>query len=112
VAQPIISSDEQILDQGVGHVLRQGLQTGTITDAMVSAATTNALLRAAVAAVAPAAATPDAPLYVQLVNRALELGFNTGSCSNTNVNAATTVNLLVANTYSEPGKCGPIGEFV
>lgn len=112
MAIPVLSSDAQILDEGVGHALRQGLQTGAITDSMVNSSTTNAGLRALVAAVAPAIATPDAPQYIQMVNRALELGFNTGSCSNANVSAATTVNLLVANTYSQPGKIGQVGEFI
>lgn len=112
MAQPILSSDAEILDQGIGHALRQGLQCGTITDAFVSAATTNALLRTAVAGVANGIATPDAQQYIQMVNRALTLGFTDGSCSDVNVNAATTVNLLVANTYSQAGKIGIVGEFV
>jgi hypothetical protein len=112
MAQPILGSAEQILDQGIGHALRQGLQCGTITDAFVSAATTNALLQTAVAGVANAAATPDAQQYIQMVNRALTLGLADGSMSDVNVNAATTVALLVANTYSQAGKQGPVGEFI
>lgn len=109
MAQPILSSDAQILDEGIGHALRQGAQTGVLTDAQVSAATTNAALRTAVAAFS--GATELMP-YVQQINRALLLGLYDGSCSDTNVNAATTVALLVANTYSQAGKVGPVGEFV
>jgi hypothetical protein len=112
MAQPILGSAEQILDEGIGHALRQGLQCGTITDAMVAASSTNALLQTAVAGVANAAATPDAQQYIQMVNRALTLGFNDGSCSNTNVNASSTVAALVSNTYSQAGKIGIVGEFV
>lgn len=109
MAQPILSSDQLFLDEGVGHALRQGLQTGTITDAMVAASTTNAGLQALVDAGTGAS---DVLPYKQLVNRALTLGFNDGSMSNANVNAATTVALLVANTYSQAGKIGPVGEFI
>lgn len=111
MAQPILSSDQLFLDQGIGHVLRQGLQTGTITDAMVNASSTNAGLQALVAAGAAGDASDVLP-YRQLVNRALTLGLADGSMSDTNVNAATTVALLVANTYSQAGKIGPIGEFI
>lgn len=112
MAQPILSSDAQILDQGIGHALRQGLQTGTITDAFVNSSTTNSGLQALVAAVQPAIATPDAPQYIQMVNRALSLGLADGSMSDANISAATTVALLVANTYSQAGKTGPISEFI
>jgi hypothetical protein len=111
MAQPILSSDNQTLDEGVGHALRQGEQAGTITDGMVNASATNAALRALVTAGGVADSTDELP-YRQLVNRALTIGFNTGSCSDVNVNAATTVALLVANTYSQPGKIGIMGEFI
>lgn len=109
MAVPILASSQEFLDAGVGHVLRQGLQAGVITDAMVSASTTNAGLQALVAAAT--GATEILPMK-QLVNRALALGLNDGSMSDVNVNAATTVALLVANTVSQAGKIGPIGEFV
>lgn len=109
MAQPIISGDQQILDQGVGHALRQGGQTGVLTDAQVSAASTNAALQTAVATFS--GATELMP-YVQLINRALALGFNTGSCSDANIAASSTIAALVANTYSQTGKVGPVGEFV
>lgn len=109
MAQPIISGDQQTLDQGVGHALRQGVQTTVITDAMVNSSTTNAGLQALVAAFS--GATELYP-YVKLINRALTMGFNTGSCSDSNVSAATTVALLVANTYSQTGKVGAVGEFI
>jgi hypothetical protein len=109
MAQPILSGDQITLDEGIGHALRQGAQTGVITDAQVSASTTNAGLQALVAGFS--GATELMP-YVKLINRALTLGLYDGSCSDTNVNAATTVALLVANTYSQAGKIGPVGEFV
>ena len=111
MAQPILSSDAQILDQGIGHALRQGVQTGTITDTMVNASTTNAGLQALVAAGAATDPTEVIP-YRQMINRALTLGLADGSMSDANISAATTVALLVANTYSQAGKLGPIGEFV
>jgi hypothetical protein len=109
MAQPILSSDQLFLDQGIGHVLRQGEQAGTITDAMVAASTTNAALQALVTA---GTGATDVLPYKQLVNRALTLGLADGSMSDSNVNAATTVTLLVANTYSQAGKIGPISEFI
>ena len=109
MAIPILASDQLFLDAGIGHVLRQGAQTGVITDAQVSASSTNAGLQALVAGFS--GATELMP-YVKQINRALTLGFNDGSMSDTNVNAATTVALLVANTVSEAGKTGPVGEFV
>lgn len=109
MAQPILSSDAQILDQGIGHALRQGVQTGVITDTQVNASSTNAALRTAVATYS--GATESLP-YVQLINRALLLGLYDGSCSDANVSAATTVAELVANTYSQAGKIGPVGEFI
>ena len=109
MAIPILATDQQFINEGIGHVLRQGLQTATITDAMVSSSTTNAGLRALVAA---GTGATDVLPYKQLVDRALVLGFADGSMSDTNVNAATTVALLVANTISQAGKTGPIGEFI
>lgn len=105
MAIPILAADQLFLDAAIGHSLRQGLQAGVITDAMVSAATTNVLLRAAVAAVnGPTEVLPTK----QLIDRALLLGLYDGSCSDVNVNAATTVDLLVANTVSQAGKIGPM----
>lgn len=109
MAIPILASDQLFMDAGIGHVLRQGLQTSTITDAMVNASTTNAGLQTLVNA---AEGASDVLPYKKLVTRALALGFNDGSCSDANVSAATTVALLVANTVSQAGKIGPVGEFV
>lgn len=109
MAIPILSTDQLFMDAGIGHALRQGVQTGVITDAMVSASSTNAALQALVAAFDGAT---DLLPYKKLVNRALALGFNDGSCSDANVSAATTVALLVANTVSQAGKIGPVSEFV
>jgi len=111
MAIPILAADQLFSDAGIGHVLRQGAQAGTITDAMVSASSTNAALQALVTA---GSATDPAEIIPcrQLVNRALTLGLYDGSCSDTNVNAATTVALLVANTVSQAGKIGPISEFL
>ena len=109
MAIPILAGDQLFGDAGIGHVLRQGEQAGVITDAMVSAATTNAALQAAVTA---GSLPPDTSPAKALVNRALTLGLADGSMSDTNVNAATTVALLVANTVSQAGKIGPIGEFI
>lgn len=105
MAAPILHSDQIPLDEAVGHSLRQGLQAGIITDAQVSAATTNALLRTAVGLYAGHSDT--API-VPVIQRALVVGLADGSMSDANVSAATTVALLVANTYSAPGKVGPI----
>lgn len=111
MAIPILSSDAQILDEGIGHALRQGGQIGTITNAMIAASTTNAGLQALVAAGAATDSTDVMP-YRQMVNRALTLGLADGSMSDVNVNAATTVALLVANTVSQAGKIGPVSEFI
>jgi hypothetical protein len=111
MAVPILSSDAQILDEGIGEVLRQGVQIGTITDTMVNNSTTNSGLQALVAAGAATDSTDVMP-YRQLVNRALTLGLADGSMSDSNISAAATVAALVLNTYSQTGKVGPIGQFI
>lgn len=111
MAQPILGTAEQILDEGIGHVLRQGVQIGTITDTMVNNSTTNAGLQALVAAGAATDSTDVMP-YRQLVNRALTLGLADGSMSDSNINAASTVAALVLNTFSQAGKVGPVSEFI
>jgi hypothetical protein len=105
MAQPVLHSDQLHLNKALGGSILYEDQTPYITDAQIVAATNVQDLKTNVDNFAGHA---DQAGLKPGIKRALDLGLADGSFSDTNVQAATTAETLVANTYADPTKIGPV----